>query len=74
VKNLAMFGLGLYIYLGEDLPEDIVEHTCADCGCSVNSAMAARTYNAFGVTLCKECGLKRSNAAKEEAEAQPAAE
>ena len=22
VKNLAMFGLGLYIYAGEDLPED----------------------------------------------------
>lgn len=74
VKNLAMFGLGLYIYSGEDLPEDIVEHTCADCGCSVDSAMAARTHKAFGVTLCKECGLKRSNAAKAEAEAQPAAE
>lgn len=24
VKNLAMFGLGLYIYAGEDLPEDII--------------------------------------------------
>lgn len=24
-KNLAMFGLGLYIYAGEDLPEDITE-------------------------------------------------
>ena len=23
VKNLAMFGLGLYIYAGEDLPDDI---------------------------------------------------
>jgi hypothetical protein len=23
VKNLAMFGLGLYIYAGEDLPEDL---------------------------------------------------
>jgi hypothetical protein len=23
VKNLAMFGLGLYIYAGEDLPEDV---------------------------------------------------
>lgn len=73
-KNLAMFGLGLYIYAGEDLPEDIIEHTCADCGCSVDSAMAARTQKAFGVTLCKECGIKRSNAAKAEAEAQPAAE
>jgi len=25
VKNLAMFGLGLYIYSGEDLPEKIIE-------------------------------------------------
>ena len=25
VKNLAMFGLGLYIYAGEDLPEEIKE-------------------------------------------------
>ncbi len=25
VKNLAMFGLGLYIYSGEDLPEDLFE-------------------------------------------------
>jgi hypothetical protein len=27
VKNLAMFGLGLYIYAGEDLPETAVEVT-----------------------------------------------
>lgn len=26
-KNLAMFGLGLYIYAGEDLPEEITEQT-----------------------------------------------
>ena len=32
VKNLAMFGLGLYIYAGEDLPEDIREYTCSECG------------------------------------------
>lgn len=32
VKNLAMFGLGLYIYSGEDLPEDIKEYVCEDCG------------------------------------------
>ena len=24
VKNLAMFGLGLYVYAGEDLPDDVV--------------------------------------------------
>ena len=27
VKNLAMFGLGLYIYAGEDLPEEIDDET-----------------------------------------------
>lgn len=47
-KNLAMFGLGLYIYAGEDLPEERFDapkeapkakpnladmvHMCADCG------------------------------------------
>ena len=60
VKNLAMFGLGLYIYAGEDLPEDIKEYTCTDCGKSVDSNMAARTQKAFGVVLCKDCGVKRS--------------
>lgn len=60
VKNLAMFGLGLYIYAGEDLPEDIREFTCADCGKLVEPSMAQRTYNKFGVHLCKDCGLKRS--------------
>lgn len=60
VKNLAMFGLGLYIYAGEDLPEDIKEYTCSECGKAVDSNMAQRTTKAFGVCLCKDCGLKRS--------------
>lgn len=60
VKNLAMFGLGLYIYAGEDLPKDIREFECADCGKAVDSSMAARTQKAFGVILCKDCGVKRS--------------
>ena len=60
VKNLAMFGLGLYIYAGEDLPEDIKEYTCTDCGVAVDSNMAERTKKKFGVVLCKECGLKRN--------------
>jgi DNA-directed RNA polymerase subunit RPC12/RpoP len=60
VKNLAMFGLGLYIYAGEDLPEDIREYICADCGKVIDAAMAKRTEKAFGVTLCKDCGIKRS--------------
>ena len=65
VKNLAMFGLGLYIYAGEDLPEDIKEYFCADCGKAIDVAMAKRTEKAFGVTLCKECGIKRSEIKKE---------
>lgn len=61
VKNLAMFGLGLYIYAGEDLPEDIKEYTCVDCGKTVDGAMAKRTEKAFGTILCKDCGVKRTN-------------
>jgi DNA-directed RNA polymerase subunit RPC12/RpoP len=60
-----MFGLGLYIYAGEDLPEDIKEYVCADCGKTIDRSMARRTEKAFGVTLCKECGLKRSESKKE---------
>lgn len=65
VKNLAMFGLGLYIYSGEDLPEDIKDYVCADCGKTIDGAMAKRTEKAFGATLCKECGIKRSEIKKE---------
>lgn len=35
VKNLAMFGLGLYIYAGEDLPENIKEYKCLVCGTEI---------------------------------------
>ena len=70
VKNLAMFGLGLYIYAGEDLPQDIREYVCTDCGKAVDSAMAQRTHKAYGVHLCKECGLKRHEAQKKEEEAK----
>lgn len=36
--------------------------TCIDCGKAVDEKMAARTQKAFGVCLCKDCGLKRSEA------------
>lgn len=61
VKNLAMFGLGLYIYAGEDLPEDITEYTCAECGKTFDSTMAKRTEKAFGKVLCRDCGIKKAN-------------
>lgn len=68
VKNLAMFGLGLYIYAGEDLPEDIHEYVCAECGNTVSPDMANRTKAAFGVCLCKECGIEKSKKKKENEE------
>lgn len=37
---------------------------CADCGKPVAPSMAERTKNAFGVELCRECGLKRSEQTK----------
>ena len=36
------------------------QYICADCGKTVVANMAARTEKAFGVVLCKECGVKRS--------------
>lgn len=36
------------------------ECICTDCGKKVDANMAGRTQTAFGVVLCKECGLKRS--------------
>ena len=45
---------------GSKIPEAPKEYTCADCGAVVDPAMAARTQKAFGVCLCKDCGLKRS--------------
>ena len=60
-KAVARHGLGLYIYAGEDLPEDIREYYCADCGKTIDHAMAQRTEKAFGVTLCRDCGIERKN-------------
>ena len=33
---------------------------CCECGAGVTENMAARTQKAFGLILCKDCGLKRS--------------
>lgn len=33
---------------------------CTDCGKAVPPSMAERTKKAFGVVLCRDCGLKRS--------------
>lgn len=41
VKNMAMWGLGLYIYQGSDIPEDTKSYECSDCG----KAFEPFTYN-----------------------------
>jgi hypothetical protein len=40
--------------------EQPITYTCVDCGMDVDGAMAARTQKAFGVILCKDCGVKRA--------------
>lgn len=42
-------------------------YVCADCGATTDAGMAERTKKAFGVYLCKDCGLKRSEAKLAEA-------
>lgn len=85
VKNLAMFGLGLYIYAGEDLPEDAEKSeplvSCSDCACVIESVkrrdgspwtvkdMVAYSTGRFGRPLCADCMKK-----VQKAEAQKAKE
>lgn len=80
VKNLAMFGLGLYIYAGEDLPEDIKEYNCCDCGKPFEEFKdskgkvwsAGQVYhlainaNADKKPRCKACRLKYEKTLKKE--------
>ena len=68
-KNLGMFGLGLYIYAGEDLPENEQQQEpkqvkssekvkCSKCGKEIPQAMA----DAFN-GMCTNC-YKKEKAAK----------
>ena len=77
VKNIAMFGLGLNVYQGEDLPnvEDAPvvkpkEH-CADCGREIEAhgkidgaSIAERTKSTYGRPLCYDCATKVAQSAK----------
>lgn len=72
-KAVARHGLGLYIYAGEDLPEeekkDEPELICADCGRPIRdskkkngsvwkaSDIAKYTHAFAGRDLCYECGM-----------------
>ena len=58
VKNLAMFGLGLYIYAGEDLPEETSETTAE--AMNPEPAKQKRTYTRRTATtpIDKYAGIK----------------
>jgi hypothetical protein len=75
VKNLAMFGLGLYIYAGEDLPEEVKSEPiiCEDCGAVINPAktkdgiltpleIKQRSEEKFGKCICFNCAKKQPKA------------
>lgn len=84
-KAIARHGLGLYIYAGEDLPEDADKSepvvACSDCACVIESVkrrdgspwtvkdMVAYSTGRFGRPLCAECMKK-----VQKAEAQKAKE
>ncbi len=75
-KNLAMFGLGLYIYAGEDLPEAEPKeeeiHTCEVCGKPIKdgkrpsgsvwkaSDIAEYTERRYGKKMCASCGAEEA--------------
>lgn len=69
-KAIAMHGIGLYVYKGEDLPEggeskaeEKKEETkpaakgyaCSDCGEEISAKVASYSSKNFGSTLCMEC-------------------
>jgi len=72
VKNLAMFGLGLYIYAGEDLPEEIKPEpiVCEECGVVIKGVktkdsvltpqeIKQRSEEKFGKCICFACANKQ---------------
>lgn len=54
VKNLAMFGLGLYIYAGEDLPEDVAIENQQKAEAAKTSALDEAIKKAEAVTSREE--------------------
>ena len=83
-KNLAMFGLGLYIYAGEDLPEPPPkEYKCCDCGKPFEpfTAKSGQVFNAGqvyhmsinrnadGKARCSDC-MKKAGTDKKAIEAE----
>ena len=75
VKNIAMFGLGINVYQGEEFPnvEDLPfikpkeKLFCEECGLEIldhgNSTaeqIVNRTMKSYGQKLCYDCAIKRS--------------
>ncbi len=74
VKNIAMFGLGINVYIGEDIQNIVSESPivegrkairCSHCGKEVTAHggksaedMARGTYAAYGEILCYDCAIK----------------
>lgn len=71
VKNIAMFGLGLNVYQGEDLPNVdeapvvLPKEKCASCGKDITdhgdykaSTIINRSKQEYGKPLCFECSVK----------------
>lgn len=56
VKNLAMFGLGLYIYAGEDLPDTTPEPSPAPAKKAPAKKAAAKNAPAPEQIICQRCG------------------
>lgn len=70
VKNLAMFGLGLYIYAGEDLPEDLTpQQPISESEATTLEAMLKKRFDdetitktlksSYGVNSVKELTAKQ---------------
>ena len=55
VKNLAMFGLGLYVYAGEDLPEDAAPQPIKRVKLKDGSIMQAAEFAATHEGMCADC-------------------
>ena len=63
-KNLAMFGLGLYIYAGEDLPENVDNDEPKKTSEKKNTK-AEKDYKAMLLDKLKELGIDVNTYAKE---------
>lgn len=63
-KAVARHGLGLYIYAGEDLPEDTTEYCCEECG------KPFKQYTANGRTWTPKQQYDRLKAAADDGKAR----